>query len=51
MDLTNLTYIKYALTFIIGVIVGRFLMALQYAFMTKKADKKKMRKKDSHKKD
>lgn len=41
MDLTNLTYIKYILTFIIGVIAGRFSMALQYAFMEKKADKKK----------
>lgn len=41
MDLTNLTYIKYVLIFIIGVIVGRFSMALQYAFMEKKVDKKK----------
>ncbi len=41
MDLTNLTYIKYVLTFIIGVIVGRFSMALQYAFMEKKAERKK----------
>lgn len=41
MDLTNLTYLKYVLIFVIGVIVGRFSMALQYAFMEKKADDKK----------
>lgn len=41
MDLTNLTYIKYVLIFVIGVIAGRFSMAIQYAFMEKKADKQK----------
>ena len=51
MDLTNLTYIKYVLTFIIGVIVGRFSMAMQYAFMTKKADEKKTDKKKATKKE
>jgi flagellar basal body-associated protein FliL len=44
MDPTNLAYIIWIIIFIIGVIVGRFSMAMQYAWMTKKVDEKKAKK-------